>query len=100
MRDHWVIGVSEQGAVHIVRTVTPFFSAKVLGPARAIEGIESEKADAKRHVLCTGHVLHDFSWRGEPPHGAFLERILAEAEEAWLYITAMHPHLARLVEDH
>lgn len=92
-RDRWVAGVSEQGSVRLVRTVTPRFMACVCGPHAA------QEVEGKRHVMATGQVLHGFIWFDEPPGPGLLTRILAEAEEAWIYITAVHGHLAALVEE-
>ena len=77
----------------MVRMVSPRFTAQVSGPETALE------MEGRRHVLGTGAVLHDFVWHDSEPEGKLLLRILAEAEEAWLYVTALYGQLAILAGD-
>lgn len=96
MTDRWLLGVSEQGNLFLVRRVTPRFSARVLGPDQLDALEEDDTARGKRHVLPYGRILADFDWLDPEPGESMLAHILAEAEDAFSYLSALYSPLILL----
>jgi hypothetical protein len=86
MGARWVFGMNEHGEACLVHLAVPRFSARI-ARAGADPGEWMGRPGVLR-VLRSGEELHHFDWMDPEPDGALLERVLDEAEDAWMRFSA------------
>lgn len=87
MKDRYVFGLSEHGVSYLVRLVVPRFAAQVRDAA---ESPDVAMEPGCRYVLRTGEMFCNVNWMDPVPGEELRQKVMGEAEEAWLYFASMY----------